>query len=867
MDDIQRKLAAIEAQLTPGKLHRQIVATAPLLFAATGMIIGVLLEHVLAWSVWFWLVLLACCAIGASWSFATRKKAGPPYVTAYTSLLCFLCLGATRLAGFRQPGPNDIRNLVGDERTLATIGGHIITEPYINRNQQWQFARFTYTDPTSSFYLKLSQAQTAEGWARVAGTVRVQVDEPVLDLKAGDYIAAYCWLDRFSEPTNPGQFNTARYLARKNVFMAASIRTRDAITLQPAQRRGVFTWLRSNLKDQVTQALLGNVSPEDPTAGLLQALLLGYRGQIDNETYEAFRKTGLLHFISLSGLHLGILVGSIWFLCKMAGLMKPARAIICMVAIAVFLLIVPPRAPTVRAAIIGWVFCASFLFRRQSNPLNTLSLAAIILLLIRPTQLFEAGWQLSFATVLGIVLLSDRFYLLMYEKVTQTVWRREAPRSNLLFRTATKPAPYVLRLLCVGLAAWLAGAGILLYHFYAIHLFTSIWTIVVFPLVAVVLCVGYLKVILSFLLPTVALGLGAIVTWATQLLIWIVEYIASWDIGGWHISQILIGHVSLGPVILYYALVFFSAFVYFRRPLLKKAICAGMILPIIALLGVTKWQRTHRDDLVLTCLDVGHGQALLAQLPGKANVLFDAGALHISDIGKRVVAPFLDYAGTRRIKAIIISHDDIDHINGIPEIVEHCHVESVYATDAFGTNMRTDPCGTAGLLGSLLHEKHLAIRNLKDIDVESAANMKMLWPTEQICQDQTVSDNDKSVVTLIEFAGKKVLLCSDIEKFAQSELLRLHPDLKADVVVAPHHGLITTLDAHFVDKLDPDILICSCGRSQYERMLRSNQSEEMGEPEGRCKRLYTAAHGAITVTIGKDGTVEAKTFTSIATLP
>lgn len=839
-----------------------MVTTAPLLFTASGMIIGVLLQHVLAWPVWFWLVLLALCATGGSTFFAIQKRTVPPYAAAYIALVCFLCLGAIRLARFHQPAPNDIRNLVGDERTLATIGGHIITEPYINRNQQWQFARFTYTDPTSSFYLKLTEAETADGWAKASGTVRVQVDEPVLDLKAGDYIRAYCWLDRFREPTNPGQFNTARYLARKNVFIAVSIRTRDAITLQPAHRRGVLTWLRSNLKDQVTQALLGNVSPEDPTAGLLQALLLGYRGQIDNETYEAFRKTGLLHFISLSGLHLGILVGSIWFLCKMAGLMKPARAVICMVAIAVFLLIVPPKAPTLRAAIIGWVFCTSFLFRRQSNPLNALSLAAIILLLIRPTQLFEAGWQLSFATVLGIVLLSDRFHFFIYEKVTGTIWRGEAPRSNLLFRKVAKPAPYLLRLLCVGLAAWLAGAGILLYHFYAIHLFTSIWTIVVFPLVAVVLCVGYLKVILTFLLPTMALGLGAIVTMATEVLIWIVNQIA--DLG---VSQILIGRVSPAIVPLYYGLIFLAALRGWPRPSLKKALCTGMALATLASVGTAKWQRIHRDDLVLTCLDVGHGQALLAQLPGNANVLFDAGALHISDIGQRVAAPFLDYAGTCRIKAIIISHDDIDHINGIPEIVEHCRVESVYATDAFGTNMRSDPCGTAGLLGRLLHEKHLAIRNVKDIDVESAANMKMLWPTQQICQDETVSDNDKSVVTLIEFAGKKVLLCSDIERFAQSELLRLHPDLKADVVVAPHHGLTATLDAHFLEKLDPDILICSCGRSQYERMFRSNQSEQVGKPEGGCKRLYTAEHGAITITIGKEGTVRTTTFTPMATSP
>ena len=116
-----------------------------------------------------------------------------------------------------------------------------------------------------------------------------------------------------------------------------------------------------------------------------------------------------------------------------------------------------------------------------------------------------------------------------------------------------------------------------------------------------------------------------------------------------------------------------------------------MSLAIIIFLGVTKWQRTYRNDMVISCLDVGHGQAILAQLPGKANVLFDAGSLYKSDIGRRIVAPFLHYRGINKIDAIIISHNDVDHINGIPEIAEHCEVGGVYANKAFLMDMTTDP--------------------------------------------------------------------------------------------------------------------------------------------------------------------------------
>jgi len=780
-----------------------------------------------------------------------------PLITAYLALVCCLCLGSIRLTTFHQPKPNDIRNLIDNERKLATIRGAIISEPYVQKNQDWKFARFKPADPSSGFYLKTREIKTVDGWAKVTGTVRVRVDGPVLDLKAGDYIQAYSWLDRFQKATNPGQFDIAKYLARKNIFIAASVQSRDGIEKLEGSQAGILTKIKRKFRQTATQALLGELSPQESSRGLLEALLLGYRGNIDSATYKAFRRTGLLHFISLSGMHLGILVGIVWWLCKTAGLMKPARALVCILAISIFLLIVPPRAPTLRAAIIGFVFCASFFFRRRSNSINTLSLAAIILLLIRPTNLFEAGWQLSFTSVLGIIVFTDRIRFFIYEKITEQLWFKKIPKTKLFSPIIATPGLYyLLGMFSVGLAAWLGSAGILLYHFYTINPLTYLWTVIVFPFVALILTIGYLKIILSFLLPTVASVLGVIVTGLSDSLIWIVKLLAHLDF-----SQILIGQVSPALTILYYCLVLFAGLVYLRRPSIKKAICAMMALAIILSLCVTKWQRTHRNDLVINCLDVGHGQAILAQLPGKANVLFDAGSLHKSDIGRRVIAPFLDYKGINKIDAIIISHNDVDHINGIPEIVEHCQVRGVYANEAFLMAMETETWGTAKFLNSWLSENGPGIKSAdKNLNIEGKAKIKILWPTEQIYQDKTLGDNDKSVVSLIEFGGsaqhafrRKILLCSDIEKFAQRKFLELYPDLKADVIVAPHHSSVRSLEPGFIEKLKADILICSCGRVQYERLLTIKRKDH-------AKPFYTAGDGTITIRVNKDGEIRTATF-------
>jgi competence protein ComEC len=859
LDDIQQKLALIDKQLAGGfvNFHKQIISTAPLLFAGVGFIAGILLQNVFDLPIIAWLTLLSLFVIVTVIFFIIQRSLSTNYqlpvfrqaqdgeqsrtitnyryAMAYLALVCFTCLGGVRLISFHRPKADDIRNLIGGERRLATIRGRIVTRPY-KENRQWEFAKFRFTDPASSFYLKIQEVETTAGWAEVGGTVRVQVAEPLLDLKAGDYIQLYCWLDRFKEATNPGQFDAAKYLARKNVFIAASVKSRDGIELLESGG-GVFTRIKGKMREAATQALLGDLSIEDRSRGLLEALLLGYRGNIDSKTYNAFRKTGLLHFISLSGMHLGILIGIIWWLCKTAGLLKRGRAAICIIAIGVFLLIVPPRAPTIRAAIIVFVFCVSFFFRRKSNPVNTLSLAAIILLLIRPTCVFEAGWQLSFASVLGIILFTGRIEFFIYEKVTDWFRIKERQKTKASLRIILDP----LSLFAIGLAAWLGGAGILLYHFYTINPLTSIWTVIVFLPVVGILTVGFLKIILSFLLPSIATILGVLVTGLAEFLIRIVQRIASWGI-----SEILVGQVSSVPIILYYCFVLFAGFVYFRRPLIKKVISVVMVLAVIAFVGVTKWQRTHRDKLVLTTLDVGHGQAIVAQLPGGTNVLFDTGSLHKSDIGRRIVAPFLDYSGVSKIDCIVISHNDVDHINGIPEIVEHCNVNGVYANSAFLD--RADKWGTAQFLEQSLRKEGLEIQPLgKKLPLSSKAKVKILWPTEQVLQNEKLGDNDRSAVALIEFAGTEVLLCSDIGEFAQGELLRLYPELKAEVVVVPHHGSSKTADPNFLQKLEADISICSCSRSQYERTNRT---------PNKARSLYTARDGAIAVCINKDGTIK-----------
>jgi competence protein ComEC len=855
MDEIQRKLALIDAQLTGGALRRRLVSTMPLFFPAVGLMAGIVVQDRLVHpflrpdpspSLWFWLSALGLVA-GAAGIYSIRHRTDlRPEVLAYGTLLAFACLGALRLLVYEKADPRDIRHVVGADRILATVRGRIVTQPS-QEKRDWGFAELVPADPSSAFYLRLDQLKSPTGWQPVVGTIRVQVDEPVPNLRIGDQIQAYCWLHRFEEPTNPGQFNLARYLQRRNVLVGASVPAREAIEVTKDAPGNLGLRLRRTLTEAAAQGLLNHPFAETQSEALLAALLLGQRYDIDRVTNEAFRRTGLLHLISLSGMHLSILIGLVWWLCRPAGFSKRTRALICIAATALFLLVVPPLGPILRAAVIVWAYCLSILLRRRSNALNSLALAALVLLLIQPTQLFDAGWQLSFACVAGILALTQRLEDFTHAQ-TRDWFRHTREETAPAVALLQKAGRGIISVLSVGTAAWLASAGILLYHFYNITPLASVWTALASPAVTVITTLGFVKIVLSFCLPTVSLLLGHILAAAAGFLIWQVKLMARLDF-----SYLQIGHVPLLLIAFYYGSILFVVFVHLRRPVLKRSLCTALVMLLVVPLGLMKWQRTHREYLSLTCLDVGHGQAILAQLPGTTNLLFDAGSLYNKDVGARIVLPCLDYLGLGRLDAVVASHHDVDHINGIPEVVGLRPVGRVYLGDMFFAPAPASE--TAALLTHHLATNGIRPEHVPETISAGPARVRLLWPAPGSRSREGLSENDQSLVYLIEFAGRRVLLCSDIEKPAQQEIMRLYPSLKADVVIAPHHGSARTSDGDFLRQLEPRLLVCSCGRTDFQqgRVLKKVDRAEL---------LHTAQAGAITVRIDRTGEVQVRSMAS-----
>lgn len=368
---------------------------------------------------------------------------------------------------------------------------------------------------------------------------------------------------------------------------------------------------------------------------------------------------------------------------------------------------------------------------------------------------------------------------------------------------------------------------------------------IAFPLVALILIFGLLKILIASLLPTVSFILGIIINALAEALIWIVQYIASLDI-----SQILIGSVPLIFILLYCVFILFVRWAIDWSTRGKVKICIVGVIIIITSLGLIKYHRTNRQDFSLTILSVGHGQAVVIAASPNQNFIFDAGSLSIKDTGSKIVNPFLRCAGVNKIDALFISHNNSDHLNGIPEIIEQNAVKKLYAPQIALTQPKLN--GGIGVIKKFMSNKGMDLQPIpSEIESGPKIKMKILWPDEKICLENNFDENNSSQVTLIEFAGRKILLCSDIEQSAQQKLMELYPDLSADIAIVPHHGSTSTLADDFLGQLGAQVSIISCGQRDYQRQTAKSPR--------RQGTFYTAESGAVTITIDRDGTIETKT--------
>lgn len=837
-----RDLALTNAQR--GEVVHAWLAARPLVLPVGGFIAGIALDAWLGVPITIALIFFLAAG-GGLWLSRGRFGVSIGYAAVFVAAAM---VGGLRhdLCYDRWPADHIVLH-VRPEGTPVRLTGRVLGTPRL-APRRMGMVQWLRDVPRTKM---LVEAETIEGVAEpidVTGTVAVTVRQPVLEAQAGDRVECFGTLYAYDPPGNPGEHDFARSSRRRGVLVGMSCKLAPNVRVTgTADRRA--RWLE-RVREYAKLALIDRMyRGDEPGAELLTAMVLGQRSAVSDQLNESFAAAGTIHYLSVSGAHVGMLASAVWLLTAAVGANRRVGATWVLIAITLYGLLAEPRPPILRAVLVGDLFCIAVLMRRRVHSLNLLAAAAIVLLVLRPTQLFEAGFQLSFVTVLTILYVCPRVHAVgvnVYERLSGRDDPLLSPRMQQRlgmvtpvqrgWQWAASIAGWAVALTC---SAWLVSLLLAAYFFHRVSLWGWLNNLFVLPLVWVVQLLGLLKTVVGILLPAAGQWLAWPLAGASEALIALVEFLASWPGAGLSVPAPPAWLVAAGLAVLLLWVVAPHLAIHRRW--------VGLAAMAFAVMAASRMAPARSAGTVkIHLLAVGNGTCCVIQLPDGRNVLYDVGSLPPYDIERWTLGPFLSEQGIYGFDAAIVSHANIDHFCGLPDVLHHWPVRTVVAPPHFAIEAATQ--WSARRVIDLTEAQGVPWRVAGQGDrfgSTGEVTIDVLWPPAPNAMP-IPSANDTSLVLRVSYEGHRILLCGDIEALPQYTLME-QQDLKADVLVLPHHGSVEHSTAAFVEAVNPGYCLRSSGRRDAD--THNGLLAILGD------RAYcnTADDGAITVRMDGSG--------------
>ncbi len=747
---------------------------------------------------------------------------------------------------------NHLERLLTAKRSLGRIKGVIISPPImlddaIVMKRLSRFASGRYSGKPgfkTSFLIRAEAVETTSGWKEVSGTVKVNfypsnaevVNRDVVlsllhQLVYGQRVELLGQVFLPTPPRNPGEYDYKGYLQRQmpSVRCLMTVAHADNVTLCGVSRRNpvyrsIYT-LGNVLNNMIYLHTFSNSAP------VISSMLLGNRVALPGETIDNFMKTGVIHFIAISGFNVGIVVFTIWLPLRLLRVNQTLSMGIVLFVVFLYVLLTGLNPPVLRAGIMVVAFLGSFMVRRQWDITSGLFTAIFFILVRNPADLFNVGFQLSVLATFGIVYGSSRiegrlFKVALFVEALQV----KAERGRLFFLKK-----YLRKSFCVSLAAWLATMPITAYYF---HLFTPgicITNLIVFPLFWIITICGIILLTLGMLCPPLAAASAWLASYTDIILESLVSFHASIPYSYFYV----IGP-SPAEVVVYYLFMLSLLFCgYLSLDVVRLAIFGLLSTNVFFFSNVLKFPN---NSLQVTCLHVGHGSAIFIQFPNGKNMLYDVGSWQNHDGGRYVVSPFLWERKVKGIDLLILSHEDEDHWNGLPALAERFSIKSVYSQQHLFESKKGQE------ILSLLNKRRIPVAVVSSGELLSGfepAVVKILHPLPWY--PGVTTSNDNSCVLKIEYLGHSVLLCADIQVQGIAALTANSKELKADVLQIPHHGSFASNLDVLLNAVQPLYAFINTSEGVVsDKTIASLQSRHITV-------LQTHREGAITFTVDSRG--------------
>jgi len=640
-----------------------------------------------------------------------------------------------------------------------------------------------------SILIEVEKVRSAGKDEEVGGRLRIMVPRstevpPRPELFTGDKIKVSARIYGSKDFNNFNSPFYARYLKSQGIHNRAFTKSPLLIERTASGKRASVFHAVSVLR-QALQKQLERYFPAPPPArispegAVLEALLLGDDGRLDPGMVLSLQKTGLYHLFAISGAHIAIVTFLFFSLFRLVRIPQRTSYGILIACLVFYTLLVEGSPSVLRAVIMTLCFLAGKLLWKDVHLINTISLSAFILLVANPFSLFDLGFQLTFAATLAIILF--------YPKLIKFFPKLPLKASELAVMSIT---------------ASLGVLPILAADFNRVTFSSLILNFAAVPLVGFVMGAGYVFLPVSFASPLLARGMAfclrelvRIFSWLSHLLdpIGFISYripTPSWTIlAGYFVFLLLL----LAP----------------RRFRAQKSITLACFAVFFVLLITFPFPSTS-SDLKVTILDVGQGDSILVEFPGRRKMLIDGGGFPEGsfDVGERVVSPFLWRKGIKKIDELVLTHNHPDHLNGLPAVARNFRIGEFWEA---GGPVDSEPYRALGeALGPRVPRKTVRRGFVRR---ESGTVIEALHPPEGEDFIQRVSENDRSIVLRLTFGGISFLLPGDIERRAEAEILGALREIHSQVLKAPHHGSDSSSSAAFLAAVSPEYAVLTVGEN------------------------------------------------------
>ena len=662
--------------------------------------------------------------------------------------------------------------------------------------------------------------------SRNRGVVCYLSSENIEAVKIGSFVEIKGKIYPFSVATNPGQFDLKEYYyqngyvtqLRNCVIQGISVEY-DALRERLWEFRKIF----ENVCDVIF---------DEKDSGIIKAMLLGNKDDLDDEIKDMYRESGISHVMAISGLHVSIIGMSLYKMLRRVGGNNVISITIPSVVMILYLFMTGLSPSAARAVIMFVIMMLGYALGRTYDFVTSLATAGVIIVLNNPYVLHYGGFLMSFTAVFGAACFSK--YI-----------RLGSVDDNLKFK--------VINVILSSISVSYFMLPIVLFFYYETSGYGIIINLLVIPLMSWLLGNAIVAVGIGLFNPAI----GRIVAMPCHWILSLYEKICI-IFGKIPGSRLTVGCPSKWGIILFYLLNFVLIFcVRYHR---KKCICDEkyryrdikynnvlLIKAIVLVVGICLVIPVH-TDMAVTILDVGQGDGICIRYKNTV-CMIDGGSSSETQIEEYVIGPFLKYNGITHIGAWFVSHPDNDHISGLLEVLNdentcNLKIDAIYLPN--DTHIVNDACEII----EKAMQKGIAVYYLSagdQIQLDEKLNLTVLNPGVcSSCEDT----NSYSEVMYMQYGMNTMLFTGDSTVSSEEEYLKIMDKMgldnsPIDILKVAHHGSSSSTGDELIDFVQPSNAIISCGKNNRY----GHPDEEVIErlENAYCNIFNTQNTGAITV--------------------